>query len=60
MHGKPLKSLNTTSKTCPSLPNKVQRLTGRQFKHLVVWWSEFLAANPEVLGSIPGAIKFSE
>jgi hypothetical protein len=26
----------------------------------VVWWSEFLAANPEVRGSIPGATKFSE
>jgi hypothetical protein len=26
----------------------------------VVQWSEFLTANPEVLGSIPGASKFSE
>jgi hypothetical protein len=26
----------------------------------VVWWSEFLAANPEVPRSIPGATKFSE
>jgi hypothetical protein len=26
----------------------------------VVWWSEFLAIDPEVLGSIPGAIRFSE
>jgi hypothetical protein len=26
----------------------------------VVEWSEFLAANPEVLGSIPGAARFSE
>jgi hypothetical protein len=26
----------------------------------VVYWSEFLAANPEVQGSIPGATKFSE
>jgi hypothetical protein len=25
----------------------------------VVFWSEFLAANPEVLGSISGATKFS-
>jgi hypothetical protein len=25
-----------------------------------VLWAEFLAANPEVPGSIPGAIKFSE
>jgi hypothetical protein len=25
----------------------------------VVQWSEFLIANPEVLCSIPGAIKFS-
>jgi hypothetical protein len=26
----------------------------------VVLWSEFLAANPEVPGSIPSANKFSE
>jgi hypothetical protein len=26
----------------------------------VVWRSEFLAANPEVPGSVPGAIRFSE
>jgi hypothetical protein len=26
----------------------------------VVIWSEFLAANPEVAGSIPGATTFSE
>jgi hypothetical protein len=26
----------------------------------VVWWSEFLATDPEVLGSIPGASRFSE
>jgi hypothetical protein len=26
----------------------------------VVWWSEFLAANPEVPGAIPGATRFSE
>jgi hypothetical protein len=26
----------------------------------VVWWSEFLAANPEVLDSIPGATRFYE
>jgi hypothetical protein len=26
----------------------------------VVYWSEFLAIDPEVLGSIPGATKFSE
>jgi hypothetical protein len=26
----------------------------------VVWWSEFLAANPEVPGSIPCATRFSE
>jgi hypothetical protein len=26
----------------------------------VVWWSEFLAANPEVPGSIPGDTRFSE
>jgi hypothetical protein len=26
----------------------------------VVYWSEFLATNPEVLGSIPGASRFSE
>jgi hypothetical protein len=26
----------------------------------VVYWSEFLAANPEVLGLIPGATRFSE
>jgi hypothetical protein len=27
---------------------------------LLVQWSEFLAANPEVPGSIPGATRFSE
>jgi hypothetical protein len=26
----------------------------------VVYWSEFLAAKPEVPGSIPGATRFSE
>jgi hypothetical protein len=26
----------------------------------VVLWSEFLATDPEVLGSIPGATRFSE
>jgi hypothetical protein len=26
----------------------------------MVWWSEFLTANPEVLGSIPGAARFSK
>jgi hypothetical protein len=26
----------------------------------VVWWSEFLATDPEVPGSIPGISKFSE
>jgi hypothetical protein len=26
----------------------------------VVWWSEFLAANPEVPGPIPGATRFPE
>jgi hypothetical protein len=26
----------------------------------VVWWSEFLATDPEVPGSIPGATRFSE
>jgi hypothetical protein len=26
----------------------------------VVYWSAFLATNPEVLGSIPGATRFSE
>jgi hypothetical protein len=26
----------------------------------VVYWSEFLAADPEVPGSIPGAARFSE
>jgi hypothetical protein len=26
----------------------------------VVWWSEFLAADPKVSGSIPGATRFSE
>jgi hypothetical protein len=25
-----------------------------------VWWSEFLATDPEVPGSIPGAAIFSE
>jgi hypothetical protein len=26
----------------------------------VVWWSEFLATDPEVPGSIPGPTRFSE
>ena len=26
----------------------------------VVWWSEFLATDTEVSGSIPGATRFSE
>jgi hypothetical protein len=26
----------------------------------VVWWSEFLATDPEVPGSIPGSTRFSE
>jgi hypothetical protein len=26
----------------------------------VVYWSEFLGTDPEVLGSIPGATRFSE
>jgi hypothetical protein len=26
----------------------------------VVWWPEFLATDPEVLGSIPGASRFSD
>jgi hypothetical protein len=26
----------------------------------VVQWSEFLAVNPEILGSIPGDTRFSE
>jgi hypothetical protein len=26
----------------------------------VVWWSGFLATDPEVLGSIPGSTRFSE
>jgi hypothetical protein len=26
----------------------------------VVWWSELLAEDPELLGSIPGAATFSE
>jgi hypothetical protein len=26
----------------------------------VVYWSEFLATDSEALGSIPGAIRFSE
>jgi hypothetical protein len=26
----------------------------------VVWWSEFLAANPKVPSSIPGDTRFSE
>jgi hypothetical protein len=26
----------------------------------VVWWSEFLATDPEVPGSISGATRFSE
>jgi hypothetical protein len=28
--------------------------------HFVVWWSEFLATDPEVPDSIPGATRFSE
>jgi hypothetical protein len=26
----------------------------------VVWWSDFLAADTEVLGSMPGSARFSE
>jgi hypothetical protein len=26
----------------------------------VVWWSQFLAAKPDIPGSIPGATRFSE
>jgi hypothetical protein len=26
----------------------------------MVWWSEFLATDTEILGSIPGATRFSE
>jgi hypothetical protein len=26
----------------------------------VVWWPEFLATDPDVRGSIPGATRFSE
>jgi hypothetical protein len=26
----------------------------------VVYWSEFLATDPEIPGSIPGATRFSE
>jgi hypothetical protein len=26
----------------------------------VVWWSEFLATDPDVPGSIPGDTRFSE
>jgi hypothetical protein len=26
----------------------------------VVYWSDFLTADPEVPGSIPGAVRFSE
>jgi hypothetical protein len=26
----------------------------------VVWWSEFLATDPEVLGSVPGPNRFYE
>jgi hypothetical protein len=26
----------------------------------VVWWSEFLATDAEILSSIPGAARFSE
>jgi hypothetical protein len=33
----------------------IQRMTAS-----VGWWSEFLSANPEVPGSIPGATRFSE
>jgi hypothetical protein len=29
-------------------------------KSFVVWWSEFLAANPDVSGSISGAARFFE
>jgi hypothetical protein len=31
-----------------------------QFAASVVWWSEFLATDPEIPGSISGATTFSE
>jgi hypothetical protein len=34
--------------------------TGDEVTASVAYWSEFLAANPEVPGSIPGATRFSE
>jgi hypothetical protein len=39
--------------------NVYRLLTGKPETASVVLWSEFLVANPEVLGSIPGANKFS-
>jgi hypothetical protein len=33
---------------------------GRDVTASVVYWSEFLATDPEVLGSIPGASRFPE
>jgi hypothetical protein len=33
---------------------------GKYLTTSVVYWSEFLATDPEVPGSIPGATRFSE
>jgi hypothetical protein len=40
--------------------NDFEKLYTEAMTASVVKWSEFLAANPEVTGSIPGATRFSE
>jgi hypothetical protein len=44
----------------PSLQSFFIFIYGASVTASVVWWSEFLAANPEVTGSIPGAPRYSE
>jgi hypothetical protein len=36
----------------------VRDAVGSRMTASVVWWSDFLAANPEVPGSIPGTTRF--
>jgi hypothetical protein len=40
---------------CPGINLGLRRLTAS-----VVWWSEFLATDPEIPSSISGASRFSE
>jgi hypothetical protein len=37
-----------------------QRIVANTSYYFVVYWSEFLATDPEIPGSIPGASRFSE